>query len=55
VLKYENQIVSIEKQKETRDMLEVSVREQPTSLIKRFKCKFKVRKWVQLKKKFTPL
>jgi hypothetical protein len=55
VLKYENQIVAIEKQKETRDMLEGSAREQPTSLIKRFKCKFKIRKWVQLKKESTPL
>jgi hypothetical protein len=34
-LKYENQIAVIEKQKETRDMLESSAREQPTSLMKR--------------------
>jgi hypothetical protein len=31
-LKYENQIAVIEKHKETRDMLEGSAREQPTSL-----------------------
>ncbi len=55
MLKYENQIVAIVKQKETRDMLEGSAREQPTSFIKRFKCRFKVRKWVQLKNKSTPL
>jgi hypothetical protein len=47
-LKYENQIAAIENQKETRDMLESSTREQPTSLMKRFKCKFKIRKWVKL-------
>jgi hypothetical protein len=37
-----NQITDIEKQKETRDMLECSAREQPTSLRKRFRCKFKI-------------
>jgi hypothetical protein len=34
-LKYEKQIAAIEKQKETRDMLESSAKEQSTSLVKR--------------------
>jgi hypothetical protein len=35
-LKYENQIAAIEKQKETRDMIGGSAKEQPTSLMRRF-------------------
>jgi hypothetical protein len=34
-LKYGNQIAAIQMQKETRDMLEGAVREQPTSLMNR--------------------
>jgi hypothetical protein len=34
-LKYENQIAAIEKQKETRDMIEGSAREQLTLLMRR--------------------
>jgi hypothetical protein len=52
-IRVENQIAAIEKQKEIRDLLEGLAREQPASLSithEKVRCKFKIRKWVQVKK-----
>jgi hypothetical protein len=38
----------LKNRKKQEDMLEGSVREQPTSLVERLKCKFKIRRLVQL-------